>query len=197
MLNHSLRLPASRLRHLVGGLLLGAAMLTATASRAAYNIWTNEYTVSQQELQTTLNKQFPRKLRYMEIIEVNLSNPRLSLNPASNRLITTVDAQIDNKLMLSKPVNGTLAMSSALKYDSATRTVRLDAPAVERVDVAGMPAQYATQLNAVGNAAAEQILNNYPIHSFKPEQLEMNGKRFEPGAITVTNDGLKVEIKPL
>jgi hypothetical protein len=108
-----------------------------------------------------------------------------------------VDAQIDNKLLMNKPVNGTLAMSSALKYDAASRSVRLDSPSVEKVDIAGVPAQYAPQLNAIGNAAAEQVLKDYPLYTFKPEQLEMNGKRFEPGAITVLSDGVKVEIKPL
>lgn len=180
------------------GALAAACLLAAsTASWAAYNIWTNEYTFARQDLQTAIATQFPRKLRYMEMFDVNLSNPRLSLDQQANRLITVVDASIDNQLLMNKPLVGTLAMSSALKYDAAARAVRLDAPAVEKVDIAGVPAQYASQLNAIGNAAAEQMLKNYTIYTFKPEQLEMNGKRFEPGAITVTSDGVKVEIKPL
>lgn len=192
-----------RLRRIIlrQGLLLGAALLATVAAvgsaRAAYNIWTSEYTFPQQDLQNAIATQFPRKLRYMEMFDVNLSNPRLSLDAAKNRVITTVDAQIDNKLLMSKPVTGTLALSSALKYDAAARAVRLDAPAVDKVDIAGVPAQYGPQLNAIGNSAAEQILKDYPLYTFKPEQLEMNGKRFEPGAITVLRDGIKVEVKPL
>lgn len=187
-----------RWRSLAGAaLLVCGALAAAGASQAAYNIWTNEYTVPKKDLQSAIATQFPRKLRYMDMFDVNLSNPRLALNPDSNRLTTVVDAQIDNKLLMNKPVNGTLAMSSALKYDAASRTVRLDSPTVEKVDIAGVPAQYAPQLNAIGNAAAEQVLKDYPLYTFKPEQLEMNGKRFEPGAITVLSDGVKVEIKPL
>lgn len=188
----------SILRHALRTMVLASCMLAVSgAAWAAYNIWTNEYTFARQDLQTAIATQFPRKLRYMEMFDVNLSNPRLSLNEKTNRLITVVDAQIDNKLLMSKPVVGTLSMSSALKYDATSRAVKLDAPAVEKVDIAGVPAQYAPQLNAIGNAAAEQILKDYPIYTFKPEQLEMNGKRFEPGAITVLNDGIKVEIKPM
>nr|WP_157212548.1 DUF1439 domain-containing protein [Herbaspirillum sp. CF444] len=194
------RSPAQALRRACSAAVLGCAALAAIAttgiSRAAYNVWTNEYTFPRADLQSAIATQFPRKLRYMEMFDVNLSNPRLSLNEKTNRLITTVDAQIDNKLLMNKPVTGTLSMSSALKYDTATRAVRLDAPAVEKVDIAGVPAQYAPQLNAIGNAAAEQVLKDYPVYTFKPEQLEMNGKRFEPGAITVLSDGIKVEIKP-
>jgi len=185
------------MRHALAATLLACGTLAATgASWAAYNIWTNEYTFARADLQNAIATQFPRKLRYMEMFDVNLTNPRLSLNEKTNRLITTVDAQIDNKLLMNKPVTGTLSMSSALKYDPAARAVKLDAPAVEKVDIAGVPAQYAPQLNAIGNAAAEQVLKDYPVYTFKPEQLEMNGKRFEPGTITVLSDGVKVEIKP-
>ncbi|WP_050477045.1 DUF1439 domain-containing protein [Herbaspirillum rhizosphaerae] len=197
MIMTTTRSPAKSWRHaLAAAALACGALAAAGASRAAYNIWTSEYTFARADLQTAIATQFPRKLRYMEMFDVNLSNPRLSLNEKTNRLITTVDAQIDNKLLMNKPVTGTLAMSSALKYDPAARAVKLDAPAVEKVDIAGVPAQYAPQLNAIGNAAAEQVLKDYPIYTFKPEQLEMNGKRFEPGAITVLSDGVKVEIKP-
>ena len=129
------------------------------------------------------------------MFEVTLSNPHLSMDPGKNRLITTVDARIDNKLLMQKPLNGSLSISSALKYDAAARAVRLDAPVVESIDIAGVPTQFAQQLNAIGNAAAEQILKNYAIYSFTPEQLEMNGKHVEPGVITVLSNGIKVEVK--
>lgn len=189
---------ACALRRTVTSLLLSAALLGAAGpSQAAYNIWTSEYTARQQELQAVIATQFPRKLRYLQIIEINLSNPRLSLNPASNRLITTVDAQIDNKLLMSRPVTGTLSMSTALRYDAASHAVRLDSPAVERIDIPGLPPQYAAQLNEIGNTAARQVLDNYPIYTFQPEQLEMNGQHIEPGAITVLENGIKVDIKPM
>ncbi len=189
---------AKAIRRSLSTVLLCTTLLAvAGSSWGAYNIWTNEYTFARQDLQSAIATQFPRKLRYMEIFEVNLSNPRLSLDAQNNRLVTTVDAQIDNQLLLARPVTGTLAISSALKYDAAARAVRLDTPTVDKIDIAGVPAQYAPQLNALGNSAAEQILKDYPIYTFKPEQLEMNGKRFEPGAITVEKDGIKVEIKPL
>jgi len=185
-------------RHLLSIVLLSSILLSAAGTcRAAYNLWTSEYTFPRQALQTAIATQFPHQMRYLQMFEVTLSNPHLSLNPDSNRLLTTVDIQIDSQLLLKKPVAGSLSMSSALKYDAATRAVRLDAPMVEKIDITGVPAQFAPQLNAVGNAAAEQILKNYPIYTFKPEQLEMDGKHFEPGAITVLSDGVKVEIKPM
>jgi hypothetical protein len=75
--------------------------------------------------------------------------------------------------------------------------VRLDRPVVERIDAPGLPPATVQQLNDIGKTAAEQALANYPLYTFKPEELQLNGQQFEPGAITVTAEGLKVEIHPL
>jgi hypothetical protein len=131
------------------------------------------------------------------MFEVRLSNPRLALDPAGNRIVTTIDARVTSQLFLAAPVNGVLTIDSGLKYDAAARAVRLDRPVVERVDVAGMPASYAQQMNDIGNVVATQILTDYPLYTFKPEELQLNGQRFEPGAITVTADGIKVDIRQL
>lgn len=170
------------------------ALAFCAASHAAYNVWTNEYSFSKKEIESAIAPQFPKTLRYMDIFQVNLSNPRLGMDAEKNRLTTVVDAQITNPF-LQKPVNGVLTMSSAFKYDPATRAVKLDSPRVENVNMADAPPQYGQQLTALGNTAADQLLKDYPIYTFKPEQLEMNGKKFEPGKITVEKDAVKVEIK--
>lgn len=180
-------------RHWAAALAFG--LCSATGAHAAYNVWTNEYSVSKKELETAIAPQFPRKLRYMEIFEVTLSNPRLGMDPDKNRLTTVVDAQIANPLLFAKPVNAALTMSSGFKYDPATRSLRLDAPKVENVDSQDLPPQYGQQLSALGNAAADKLLRDYAVYTFTPEQLQMNGKRFEPGKITVEKDAVKVEIK--
>ncbi|EOA03408.1 hypothetical protein HFRIS_017839 [Herbaspirillum frisingense GSF30] len=171
------------------------AMGHALAAESGYNIWTNEYTVSRQQLQSAIAPQFPRKLRYMDIFDVTLSNPRLGMLPGENRMNTVVDAQIANPLLLQRPVNAVLTLSSAFKYDPATRSLRLDAPKVDKVDSTDLPPQYAQQLTALGNAAANQFLRDYALYTFTPDQLQMNGKRFEPGKITVEKDAVKVEVK--
>ncbi|NUT61342.1 DUF1439 domain-containing protein [Herbaspirillum sp. C9C3] len=170
------------------------APVSAHAADTGYNIWTSEYTVSKQQLQSAIAPQFPRKLRYMDIFDVTLSNPRLGMLPAQNRMETVVDAQIANPLLLQRPVNAVLTLSSAFKYDPSTRTLRLDGPKVDKVDSTDLPPQYAQQLTALGNAAADQFLRDYALYTFKPEQLQMNGKTFEPGKITVEQDAVKVDI---
>ena len=167
----------------------------AQTAATGYNVWTGEYSVSRQQLESAIAPQFPRKLRYMDIFDVTLSNPRLGMDPAQNRMNTVVDAQIFNPMLLPRPFNAVLSLSSGFRYDAGTRSLRLDAPRVDKVDSRDLPPQYAQQLTALGNTAADQLLRNYALYTFKPEQLQMNGQRFEPGKITVEPNAVKVEIK--
>ncbi|RXZ38947.1 DUF1439 domain-containing protein [Oxalobacteraceae bacterium CAVE-383] len=173
-----------------------ALACSAGAALAGYNVWTGDYTFSRQELENGVKSRFPQDLRYMQVVDVRLSNPELALDPANNRIITKMKAHAVSPF-LAAPVDGLLTISSGLKYDASARAVRLDRPAVERVDTPGMPPAYAQLLNDVGKSAAQQALADYPLYTFKPEELQLNGQQFEPGAITVTADGLKVEVRPL
>lgn len=164
-------------------------------AHAAYNIWTGEYTMTRPEIEAAVGKRFPTTLRYGQLLAIELTNPQLQFNPQANRITTQVDAQVQNVLLQGQPLKGQLAISSALKYDPIKRAVVLDKPSVERVDVDGMPPAYGQQLNQIGASVATQVLDQYPIYTFKPEQLRYGGREVEPGAITVLPDGLKVEVK--
>lgn len=185
-----------RLKTLFALALALACAWSAGVAYAGYNVWTSDYTFTRQELETGVKSRFPQDLRYLQVVEVRLSNPELALDPARNRIITKVKAHAVSPFLAS-PVDGVLTISSGLKYDAAARAVRLDRPVIERVDAPGMPPAYAQLLNDVGKTAAGQALADYPLYTFKPEELQLNGQQFEPGAITVTAEGLKVEVRPL
>jgi hypothetical protein len=175
---------------------LAALVFAASAlgtAHAAYNVWTGEYTFTKAELQSAVDQRFPTTLRYGELVSVQLSHPRLVLDEATNRIATKVDAAMTNTVIPSPPVNGTMTLNSGLRYDATQRAVLLDNPTVQDVQVQGM-AQYSQQLNAIGAVVAEQLLKDYPLHTFKPEELRFNGKDVEPGAITVAPDGIRVQV---
>lgn len=176
--------------------LLAAALIPlAGAALAGYNIWTGEYTFTRQELQQAVASRFPTTLRYAQVLDVQLAHPRLTLDQAGNRITTQVDAQLTNTLFPGPPVNGTLALNSGLRYDAARRAVLLDNPTVEQVQVKGVPDQYGAQLNAVGNLVAQQLLKDYPVHTFRPDELQVGGKEVVPGEIRVTEEGIAVKVE--
>ena len=170
-----------------------ATIATVGTAYAGYNVWTGEYTFTKAELQSAVNKRFPATLRYGELVSVQLSHPRLVLDETSNRVTTQMDAAVTNTVIPSPPINGTMSLNSGVRYDATRRAVLLDNPTVQDVQVQGM-SQYTQQLNAIGAVVAQQLLKDYPLYTFKPDELRFNGKDVEPGAITVAPDGIRVQV---
>lgn len=171
-----------------------AAAATAAAFVAACGSFTNEYTFSQSQLQAALERKFPFNKRYMELFDIQLANPHLTLDAARNRVSVQFDATLDNRLFFSQALNGRFALESGLRYDPATLSVVLQDPQVQQFDVKGLPGQFSRQLNALGGILAEQLLQGYPLYTFRPEQLRVAGTSVEPGTITVLPDGINVKI---
>lgn len=167
-------------------------LVLPVAATAGYNFWTGEYTLSHQELQAQVEKKFPLKLRYSELFEVRLTEPVLSLDATTNRASLATQVQIRNPIVQPRQVQGHLALSSGLRFDVASNAIRLDQPTAERVELEGLNSQGAQQLQTVGAVVAQELLRDYALYTFKPEELRRFGKTFEPGAITVMADGIKV-----
>ncbi|MCY1367178.1 hypothetical protein D9M69_541020 [compost metagenome] len=170
----------------------GAAALAA--GLAACGAFRNEYTFSQSQLQAALERKFPFNKRYMELFDIQLTNPQLTLDSVRNRVNVQFDAVIDNKLFFRQALTGRFALDSGLRYDAPTRSVVLQDPEVQRFDVQGMPAQFSRQLNALGGILAEQLLQGYPLYTFREDQLRVAGTQVEPGTITVLPDGINVKV---
>jgi hypothetical protein len=170
----------------------GAAALAA--GLAACGMLRSDYTFSQSQLQSALERKFPFNKRYMELFDIQLSNPKLTLDPARNRVNVQFDAALDNRLFFSQPLTGRFALDSGLRFDPATQSVVLQDPQVQQFDIAGLPPQYSRQLNAIGGILAEQLLQGYPLYTFRPDELKVAGSSVEPGTITVLNDGINVKI---
>lgn len=70
----------------------------------------------------------------------------------------------------------------------------LKAPAVDNVALDGDAQAYTQQIGAAAGMIATQLLTDYPIYTFKPEQLQFAGVNYEPGTITVLTNGIRVAI---
>ena len=175
-------------RHFLGAALFGLPL----AASAGYNFWTGEYTLTRQEIQAHIEKKFPLQLRYSGLFEVRLGDPQLTLLPASNRVALAANVHISNPIAKPHQVQGVLALSSGLKFDQATNAIRLNQPTADRVELQGLNGPNAQQLQNIGAMVVQELLRDYALYTFKPEDLRRFGKTFEPGAITVLDDGIKV-----
>jgi hypothetical protein len=176
--------------------LLGAAALQAPfAALAGFNFFTSEYTASRDELQTMIAKRFPVAERYAEIFMVGLRDPQLGLDAGTNRAALTATLTIASPLLATSPVQGVVSMSSALRYDTATRTLRLDQPKAERLELQGVEGRDAERLQKVGAVVAQELLQGQVLRSFTADELTVGRKTYEIGDITVQDNGIKVQLK--
>lgn len=181
-------------------LLLRAALGTAAlhaplAALAGFNFFTSEYTASREELQAQVAKRFPVRQRYAELFTVALREPRLTLDATTNRAAIAALVTIGSPLLSPPSVEGAIMVSSALKYDPAALAIRLDQPKAERLELQGMTGRDAERLQQIGAVVAQELLRDYALIAFKPEQLTVGRKTYQIGQITVEPDDIRVELK--
>ncbi|MDR5756393.1 DUF1439 domain-containing protein [Caballeronia sp. LZ035] len=185
-----------RRRFVLAALSLPTLALTSTARAASNSIFPfipDHYTFSTQQVQEAVARKFPLQRTASQIFDVVLSNPVVGMAPDRNRATVRVDARLATPFM-PNPVVGTFTLSTQLAYDAPSRSVILVAPSVDDAQFSGDAGQYNQQIASVGAQLAAQLLDRYPIHTFKPEELQFAGVSYEPGTITVLTNGIRVQI---
>jgi hypothetical protein len=151
-------------------------------------------TLSQAELAQLLEKQFPLDRRMMEVLDVQVRSPRLTLLPESNRLATELDVTARDRLF-GRAMSGALALDYALRYDDTEHAIRLTQVRVNRFELSAVPENMRGVANRLGALLAEQLLNDFAIYRIKPETLKAAGVMgVKPGAVTVTARGVEVTL---
>lgn len=193
------RTPAYPSLHHGRRLLLRAMALGALAplgaACAGFNFFTSEYTATRQELETEIGKHFPMQRGYGAIVQVTLRAPQLGLDAAANRIRLGMDLGISSALLQAHEIPGTVTLSSALRYDPSTLTLRLHEPRAEQLQVSGVTGLDAERLQQAAAVVAQEALRDQALHTFRPEELTVGRKTYEIGDITVLADGLKVQLR--
>jgi hypothetical protein len=146
-------------------------------------------------LQASLDKKFPFNNRYLELFDIRLGSPRLSLQPGTNRLVTTLDAGIAPSF-LKKSWQGNLALSGVLTIDPVRQAVVLADPRVESFQVDGVEPTYAPHIRKLGGVLVEQLFRDLPLYRFHPDDFRYAGTSFLPTKINTTSNGLVVTFEP-
>jgi len=153
----------------------------------------DHYTFSRGDVQKAVARKFPYQKTVAQVVDVSLANPAVNLLPDQNRVAVQLDANFVSPF-LRGPVSGKFTVSGQLAYDAPSRSVVLRAPAVDSLALDGDAQMYAQQIGAAAGLLATQLLTNYPIYTFKPEQLQFAGVNYEPGTITILTNGIRVAI---
>jgi hypothetical protein len=152
--------------------------------------------VSRAQLEDRLARQFPYKSRFLELLDVTVSTPRLTLLPDLNRIGTELDVSTGERLS-GRTWQGSLRLNYRLRFDPADNTVRLIDVRVERFQIDAVPAAWQTQVDRIGSLLSEQLLRDQPVHTLKPENVQMlQSTGLVPGELIVTTNGISIPLKP-
>lgn len=180
------------LRAVFSAILLPVLCLPGKPARSGLNLLSNEFTATRDELQAELGRRFPIRRRYGELVSVSLHDPQLALDGSANRATLASRLEILSPLLRPSPVGGHLAMSSGLRWDAASLSVRLQDPRVEHLRIDGVSGSEARQLERISASVAQDALQGYPLHTFRPEELRFGLK---VRSITVGVEEIKVQFE--
>ncbi len=170
--------------------------LIFVATGCASLIGPQDKEVPLSRLQQALQNKFPFNNRYLDLFDITVSNPKLSLQPDTNRVVTAFDARV-SPAFLKQAWQGKLVLSGALKIDATRNAVVLTEPRLENLSLDAATGSNAGKLAKLGTQLAEDLLNNTVIYTFKPEDFFIAGMRFAPTKITTRANALVVSFEPL
>lgn len=174
---------------------LGPGALTAlgmlpTPAHAGMGL--NGYTVSTAEITALLGERFPKTLPLAGLADLTLERPALAMHPDVNRMSARLPLEISGP-MVAKPGHGALALAFGLRYEPSDRTLRAHDIALESLQVEGLDAGAAALLHAWAPRLAQRSFKEVVVHRLQPKDLALlDGLGMQPGAITVTPQGLSV-----
>lgn len=174
------------------GGLVTLSSLTACASM----LGARTVLITKEELSSKIAKPFPVSNRIMDLLDVKAQAPRLQLLPQDNRVSTEFDLSA-SELLMGRSYQGTIGVSFGLRFEPQDLTLRLTKVKVDQINLAGLPGSAQRYLTRLGAWIADDKLQDYPVHQFKPEDLRAaDHLGYEVGDIVVTDKGLEVHLNP-
>ena len=161
-------------------------------------------TLSEGELSALVARAFPMQQRLLEVLDLQLSAPRLRLLPELNRLSVLLAVQAQERLRGGSG-RGELLFNSFLHFEPQDATVRLAQVRVQQLDF--MPAATGGSstmdsltalpggLQRIGRQLAERLLENLVVYRLSAErQAQLRQWGLKPGAVTVTSRGIEISL---
>ncbi len=169
--------------------------LTTLLAGCASLLPMQEVEVPLSRLQREIDKRFPISNRYLEMFDVTLSQPRLSLDSENDRLVAAFDAAVLPPLA-KKPLEGRMQISGNLRIDPKRRAIVLVDPRLDSLGSLAGGSAGNGKLGKLGVLLAEELLNNTVLYTFAPDAFTVMGQRFDPTRITTRRNSLVVSFEP-
>lgn len=183
-------MPGLRRRHWLTGslaLLAGAACTTGRGEPRSV-------TVPLERLQAVVDDRFPRRLSASGLLDVIVQAPRLRLLPALDHLGARVDVSASGPLLASAG-SGEADLDFALRYEASDRSLRATELHLNALRLTGVPPSAEPLLRQALADGLRQSLREVVLYRLREQDLLLaDTLGLQPGAITVTPEGLRVAL---
>lgn len=179
-----------------GALCAGVLAVLGLLSGCAGLIGTHDVDISESQLTLLMARQFPMQRKVMEVIDLDISNPVLTLIPQSNRVGTELDVSAVDRLFGSS-ATGHVKLDYGLRFQPSDHTIRMTQVRVRDLTLSSGSSNLRGAAQRIGGLVAENALENLVVYRMRPSQAdEMDRLDLVASPITVTPQGLHMTVAP-
>jgi hypothetical protein len=150
----------------------------------------------QARLQAGLERRFPLNNRMLQLFDVQLTHPQLSILPEIDRVALNLDVSVAPPF-LRQSWRGRMALSGHLVLDASRNAVFLTDTHLERFEVEGIDDDRARDLGRAADLLVNQMVRDVAVYSFRPDDLRYAGIQFVPTRLETTPGALVVTLEPV
>ncbi|PWF55253.1 DUF1439 domain-containing protein [Massilia glaciei] len=172
-----------------------ALLFCALLAGCASIVGPREISLPLSRLQEGLERRFPVQNRMLELFDVQLTRPQLSILDDSGRVALGMDASFA-PAFLRKAWRGRMALSGRLEVDPTRNAIFMRDARIDQFVVDGIDPAQQRMLVRVADLLMEQLTRDLPLYRFRPEDVRYAGMQFTPTRIATTPRGLVVTIEP-
>ena len=178
-------------------LVLGLAMVTLGMAACAGLGGPPTVRLTQSEIERLVERNFPVDRALLEIFDVTVHAPRVTLVPERNRLAAVVSVRARNRLFATT-WQGQLSFDAALRWEARDQTVHLWQVRVQDLAWDKPDAFTRSAAERLGAALAERVLEDstiYRLPADRAARLQQAG--YAPATIDITGRGVEITFAPI
>lgn len=176
-------------------LALLAAILAGSLAACASLAGARDVEIPLAKLQAGLDRRFPINDKAIDIFNVQLTRPQLSMLGNSGRIGLSVDALVAPRF-LRQSWSGSMSVSGKLYLDPSRNAVMMADPQLDRLLFNGIDERAQRQLEKLANSFITKAMADVPLYHFRPEDLRYGGVQFVPTALVTTPRSVIVSVAP-
>jgi len=148
------------------------------------------------QLLEALSARFPLRFAVPGVMDLVVGDPALLLLATRNKLGSALQLEARGPALRDQ-VKAEVDVLFGLRYEPGDRTVRTKDPEVQRLRVPGLAPETADAIEQMTRALLARMRGDVVLHRFTERELALpDTMGFEPGTLTVLDDGIDIEFVP-